>query len=43
MRWRTADGAMTRLGVNEVSRRRLLDLAMAPGVMECVGVRLMEL
>ena len=37
------DGAMTRLSVNEVSRRRLLELAMATGVMECVGARLMEL
>ena len=42
VRWRTADGAMSRLSVNEV-RRRLLDLGMAPGVMECVGTRLMEL
>ena len=43
MRWRTADGAMTRLIVNEVSRRRLLELVMAAGVMECIGARLMEL
>ena len=43
MRWRTADGAMTRLSVNDVNRRRLLELAMAAGVMECVGARLMEL
>ena len=43
MRWRTADGAMTRLSVIEVSRRHLLELAMAAGVMECVGARLMEL
>ena len=43
VRWRTADGAMTKLKVNEVSRRRLLELAMAAGVMECVGARLMEL
>ena len=42
VRWRTADGAMTRLSVNEVSRMRLLELAMAAGV-ECVGARLMEL
>ena len=34
MRWRTADEAMTRLIVNEVSRRRLLELAMAAVVME---------
>ena len=43
MRWRTADGAMTRLIVNEVSSRHLLELAMAAGVMECVGARLTEL
>ena len=43
MRWRTADGAMTRLSVNEVSRRRLLELAMAAGVWDCVRARLMEL
>ena len=43
VRWRTPDGAMTRLSVNEVSRRRLLEQAMAAGVMECVGARLMEL
>ena len=43
VRWRTAEGAMTRLSVNEISRRRLLELALAAGVMECVGARLMEL
>ena len=42
MRWRTADGATTRLSVNEVSRRRLLELAMAAGMMECVGARLLK-
>ena len=42
VRWRTPDGAMTRLSVNGVSRRRLLELAMAAGLMECVGARLME-
>ena len=40
---RTADGAMARLIVDEVSRRRLLELAMTAGVWECVGARLMEL
>ena len=40
---RTADGAMTRRIVKEVSRRRLLELVMAAGVWECVGARLMEL
>ena len=34
---------MTRLIVNEVSRRRLLELAMVAGVMQCFGARLMEL
>ena len=43
VRGRSADGAMTGLSVNKVSRRRLLELAMAAGVMECVGARLMEL
>ena len=43
VRWCTADGAMTGLSVNGISRRRLLELAMACGVMECVGARLMEL
>ena len=43
MRWRAADGAMTQLSVREISRRRLLELAMTAGVMECVGARLMEL
>ena len=43
MRWRTADRAMARLSVSKVSRTRLLELAMATEVMECVGARLMEL
>ena len=42
MRWGTADRAMALLIVSEVSRTRLLELAMAAGVMECVGARLME-
>ena len=37
MRWRTADGAMARLSVNEISRSRILELAMAAVVMECIG------
>ena len=41
MRWRTADGAITRLSVSAVSRRHLLELATAAGVVECVGARLM--
>ena len=43
MLWRMADGAMTRLNVNEVSRRSLLELTIAAGVIECVGARVMEL
>ena len=43
VRWRAADGAITRLSVNKVSSRRLLELAMAAWVWECVGARLMEL
>ena len=43
VRWRTADGAITRLSVNKVSRRRSMELAMAAGVMKCVGARLKEL
>ena len=35
MRWRTDAGGMTRLLVIEVRRRRLLELAMAAGMMEC--------
>ena len=31
VRWRTADGAMTRLSVNKVSKRRLMELAIAAG------------
>ena len=43
VRWRTADGAMTQLSVNDVSRRCPLEVTMATGVMECVGAWLMEL
>ena len=43
MRWRTADGAMARLSVNDVCRRHLQELAMAARLMECVGARMMEL
>ena len=42
MRWRTAEGALTRPSVNEVSRRHLLELAMAAEVRECIGARLLE-
>ena len=37
MRWRTAVGALTCPSVNEVSKRRLLELAMGAGVREFVG------
>ena len=43
VRWCTAGGAVTQVSVKEVSRRRLLELAMASRVWECVGTRLMEL
>ena len=43
VRWGTAGGAMARLIVNEISRRRLLELAIVAGVMQCVGARLIEL
>ena len=43
VRWLKVDGAMTRLSVNKVSKRRLMELAVAAGVMECVGARLMKL
>ena len=36
-RWCTADGILTCPNVNEVSKRRLLELAMAADVRECVG------
>ena len=42
MRWRTAEGALTRPSVNELNRRRLLELAMAAGMRECVGARLLK-
>ena len=42
MRWRTVDGATTRLSVSALSRGHLLELATAAGVMECVGARLLE-
>ena len=37
MRWRTAVGVLTRPGVNEVSKRHLLELATAAEVRECVS------
>ena len=32
MRWRTAEGLLTRPNVNELNRRRLLEQTMAAGV-----------
>ena len=42
VRWHTAEGALTSPSVNGVSRRRLITLAMAAGMRECVGARLLE-
>ena len=42
MRWRTAVGALTCPSVNEVTKRDLLELAMAAGVREFVGALQME-
>ena len=42
MRWRTAVGALTRSNVNEISKKRLLELAMAAGLRERVGALNME-
>ena len=38
MRWRTAVRVLIRPSVNEVSKRRPLELAMAAGVRECFGI-----
>ena len=42
VRWRTADGALTRLNVDEYVRKNLLELARAAVVWECFGAWLME-
>ena len=42
MRWRTAVGALTCRSNNEVSKRRLLELAMAAVLREFVGAMNME-
>ena len=42
MHWRTEEGALTRPSVNELNRRRLLELTMAAGVRERVGALLKE-
>ena len=41
LRRRTLDGAMKSPSVKELSRRRHLEPAMATGMRECVGARLM--
>ena len=43
VRWRTADGALTRLSVDEYGRKFLLELARAIVVWDCVGARLVEI
>ena len=42
MRWRAAVGALTCPSVNEVSKRRLLEVAMAAVLREFVGAMNME-
>ena len=42
VRWRTADGAVTRLNVDEYGRKCLLELAWVAVVWECFGARLIE-
>ena len=37
MRWRTAVGVLTRPSINEVTKRKLLELVMAAVVSECFG------
>ena len=41
--WRTADGALTRLSVEEYGRRYLLKLVRAAVVRDCVGARLVKI
>ena len=43
MRWRTADGALASLSVDERGRKFLLELARAIVVWDCVGARLGEI
>ena len=43
VRWRTADGALTRLRVDEYGRRYLLNLVRATVVRDCVGARLVKI
>ena len=42
VRWSTADIAFTRPIVNEVYKRRLLELAMAAALRDCLGALQME-
>ena len=41
-RWRTADGVPTRPSVNEVTKRRVLELSMASALRDCLGALQME-
>ena len=41
--WRTADGALTLLSVDERGRKLLLELARAFVVLDCVGDQVVEL
>ena len=43
VRWRTADGALTRLSVDEYGGKFLLELAWVAVVWDCVGDRMVEL
>ena len=43
VRWRTADGALTRLRVEEYDRRYLMNLVRAAVVWDCVGARLVKI
>ena len=41
--WRTADGALTLLSVDERGRKFLLELGRAIVVWDCVGAQLVEI
>ena len=43
LRWRTADGALTRFSVKEFGRKYLREMERAAVVFGCVAARLMEL
>ena len=42
VRWRTADGALTRFSVKEFGRKYLMELVRASVARECVVARLVE-